>query len=144
MDDHALPRLERVQQLALREFQKVLRENLAYRWKSCHGQPPNHGYVEQKSYSKEPWQTGNTLQAWNITADKSVLLTSPNNPPAKRKTDGMFFDLLVGFFGVSVDWTHLSIHWQTGPRFGRGFVYVLEQSADGALWLARPQSIWVS
>ena len=136
--------LEQVTQLALREFQKALRENLEYEWEPRHGRPPTQSYIEQKAYSTEPWRAGDALHAWLVTPDSVEVLTPIPGPPTERKIDGMFYDTLVGFFGITNDSTRVSINWQTGPRFGRGYVHSIERGADGSLLLGAAQSTWMS
>ena len=144
MNEASKAQLEQVTQLALREFQKALRENLDYKWEPRHGHPPSRGYIEQKQYSTEPWMAGRALRAWSITTDSVEPLPTIHGPPKDRNIDGMFNDLLVGFFGVTDDLARISINWQTGPRFGRGFVHSIERGPDGSRWLGRAQSTWMS
>jgi hypothetical protein len=139
--------LEQVTQLALREFQKALRKNLEYKWETKHGRPPAHAYIEQKVYnasSDEPWGGGHILRAWNVTPDSVEPLLTASGPPKDSKIDGMFYDLLIGFFAINDDFTRVSINWQTGPRFGRGFVHSIDHRPDGSLSLHRAQSTWKS
>jgi hypothetical protein len=135
---------EQVIQLALREFQKVLRENLEYEWDQHHGHPPKCAYIEQKAYSTEPWQAGVALHAWSVTPDSIESLAFPAGPPTKPKIDGMFYDTLVGFFGITQNFACISLNWQTGPRFGRGCVCSIERSADGSIMFGSPKPTWMS
>lgn len=134
---------ERLVALSLLEFTKTLQENLAYPWELRHGRPPKSGYVEQKEYSTSPWTAGEAFRAWTVAPDSVCELLHDFDPPSDRAVDGMFFDTLVGFFGISQDRTNVSINWQTGPRFGRGFVHPVERR-DGALWLGPASSTWIS
>lgn len=56
----------------------------------------------------------------------------------------MFFESLWGQFGISKDSQYLAIHWQTGPRFGRGFLHRIQRGRTGAIWLAEGRMIWAS
>ncbi len=142
--ENSLNLSEQIIQLALQEFQKTLCENLKYNWKLIQGSPPKHAYVEQKEYSTKAWYSGVALRAWSITADSIELLTSHAVPTGKRKINGMFYDLLIGSFSVADDLSCISINWQTGPRYGRGFIHLIERDPDGTLSLGIPKSTWMS
>jgi len=144
MSEDSYTHLEQAVQLALQEFQKVLHENLEYKWEPKLGRPPARGYIEQKAFSTDIWNPRPALRAWNITVDTVELLNPPFRIPKKRKTDGMFFEILIGDFGIKKNPPSVSINWRTGPRYGSGSIYPIERCDDGSVRLGEPQPTWIS
>ena len=62
----------------------------------------------------------------------------------KSVIDGIFFDWLIGSWGVADDLTNFLINWQVGPRFGRGFIYPILESPTGRIYLGVRKPTWVS
>lgn len=110
---------------------------------------PNHRQiVGQKEWfsQKKPagWLLATVLRAWNITPALTELLATPPGFSRDRLIDGMFYDHLVGSFCTTNDLKLVSINWQTGPRFGRGYIHVIEQGPNGTLIFGPPESTWMS
>ena len=136
--------LHRITELALKEFTSVLCGNRDHTWWPGRGKPPGKGYVEQKRFSKEPCNNGPAIAAWQIENYKDTTKIEPVSSVFKPAIDGTFFECLIGNWGVSDDFKNLSIHWQTGPRFGRGFICPILESPTGVLYLGRRVSTWLS
>ncbi|WP_145051187.1 hypothetical protein [Lignipirellula cremea] len=84
------------------------------------------------------------MAAWAIeNYEASRQIESSTNLP-RPIVDGMFFDCMLGNWGVTDDLKELSINWQTGPLFGRGFVYPILEAPTGILYLGKRTTTWVS
>jgi hypothetical protein len=129
-------------QLVLGEFQEALRANLQHPWGPSQGKPPKYGRVEQTEWTDDVIGKGKTLAAWRISPD--TVRSSPVQEPRNPRIDGMFFDLLDGWFYFTDDLSAVFINWQTGPRFGKGFRHRIGQDAAGSYLLSRGTSTWVS
>lgn len=136
--------IERITQLALKQFVVALCDNRDHSWNPDHGTAPSKAYVERKEFATEPWSPKSTIAAWSIDDYCSIVEIAPIENLDRPTVDGMFFDTLYGYWGVSVDWKRISINWQTGPRFGRGFVYPILESPTGILYLGDRVTTWVS
>lgn len=136
--------LERLTHLALKQFVAALCDNRDHEWSPAHGTPPSSAYIERKEYATEPWTAKTTITAWSIENYDSVSEIEPITKWDKPILSGMFFDRLVGYWGVSDDLKRISINWQTGPRFGRGFVHPVLESPTGILYLGDGRITWVS
>lgn len=136
--------LERLTNLALKQFVEALCDNRGHEWSPSHGTPPSRAYIERKEYATEPWGAKTTIAAWSIEDYDSVSEIEPITKWDKPIPSGMFFHCLVGYWGVSDDLKRISINWQTGPRFGRGFVYPVLVSPTGILYLGDRRITWVS
>ena len=144
MKECAAAVLERITQLALKQFVAALCENRDYEWNPAHGEPPSRAYVEQKEFVTEPWTAKKTFAAWAIANYETVTEIEPITKWDKPIVNGMFFDRLVGYWGLSEDHKRISINWQTGPRFGRGFIQPILESPSGVLYLGDRKPIWIS
>lgn len=136
--------LQRITALALKQFTSTLCGNRDYAWSPNSGKPPSKGYIEQKQFSREPWVNDQAVAAWKIEDYESISTIEPMARLPKPVTDGMFFDWLIGHWGVADDLKNLSINWQTGPRFGRGFIYPILEAPTGILYLGNRKPTWVS
>lgn len=136
--------IHRITELALKEFTSVLCCNRDHSWWPNRGKPPGKGYVEQKLYSREPCRNDPAIAAWTIENYQNITKIEPFARALKPAIDGMFFDCLIGSWGVSDDFQNLSVHWQTGPRFGRGFICPILESPTGILYLGRRIAMWAS
>lgn len=136
--------LERLTHLALKQFVAALCANRDHDWSPSHGKPPSRAYVERKEYATEEWTDKTTITAWAIENYDSITEVEPITKWDKPISNVMFFDCLVGYWGVSDDLKRMSINWQTGPRFGRGFVYPVLESPAGKLYLGESRATWVS
>lgn len=137
------PEGKRLCELVLAEFCQVLRELRAPEWGPTCGHPTERGYIEQTTFHQEPWR-GKPQRAWRVTAEAVEALEGIPGLPTPRVVRGMFFDVLWGQFGLSEDRRRVAIHWQTGPRFGRGFLHLVQRGPNGAVWLGQGEMIWVS
>ena len=140
MDDPLL----QIARLAINEFVNTLRHNRDYNWSGAHGKPPTQAYIEQKDYATTPWSNTPSLAAWSVVDYETVNAITPRTEWKKPVIDGMFFDCMIGYWGVTKDCKYISINWQTGPRFGRGFAHAILQAETGILYLGSPRSTWVS
>jgi len=102
------------------------------------------GYIERKEFATAPWSAKAPIAAWSIENYGTVTEIEPITTWKMPAIDGMFFDSLVGYWGVSDNLKRLSINWQTGPRFGRGFVYPILETPGGVLNLGVPKTTWFS
>lgn len=136
--------LERLTHLALKQFVAALCDNRDREWSPSHGTPPSRAYIERKEYATEPWVVKTTIAAWAIENYDSVTEIEPMTKLDNPVLSGMFYDVLVGYWGVSDDLKRMSINWQTGPRFGRGFVPPVLESPIGILYLGDGRITWVS
>ena len=136
--------LDRITELALKQFTSTLCSNRDYAWGPNRGTPPSKGYIEQKRFSREPWTNDRALAAWKIENYENTTKIEPLTKSPKPVIDGMFFDWLIGSWGVANDLKNLSINWQTGPRFGRGFIYPILEAPTGILYLGDRKPTWVS
>ena len=136
--------LERLTHLALKQFVAALCDNRDHEWSPSYGTPPSSAYIERKEYATEPWTAKTTIAAWSIEDYDSISEIAPITKWDKPILSGMFFDRLVCYWGVSGDLKRVSINWQTGPRFGRGFVHPVLESPTGTLYLGDGRITWVS
>ncbi len=136
--------LKRVTQLALHQFVATLCDNRDCDCEPAHGMPPSRGYIEQKEFATEPWTAKTPITAWTIENYDNVIEVEPFTKWDKPTVSGMFFDCLIGYWGVSTDWKRVSINWHTGPRFGRGYVHPVLESPSGILYLGNRMPTWVS
>lgn len=97
-----------------------------------------------KRVSTEPWTAKTTFTAWSIEYYDSVSEIEPFTKADKPFLSGMFFDRLVGYWGVSDDLKRISVNRQTGPSIGRGFVHPVLESPTGILYLGDGRITWVS
>lgn len=136
--------LARITELALKQFTSAMCANRDYSWGPNRGTPPSMGYIEQKRFSREPWTADGALAAWRIEEYEHTTAIEPLTRLPRPEIDGMFFDCLTGNWGIADHLTSMSINWQTGPRFGRGFVYPVLESPSGILYLGAHEPTWVS
>ena len=136
--------LHRITHLAVRQFAQVLCKNRDYSWGAKAGIPPSKAYIEQKPFSCDFMTNGPVLAAWQIENYECTTRIEPLARFSSRTIDGMFFDWLIGNWGIAADLKTLSIHWQTGPRFGRGFSYQILEAPTGVLYLGSCKELWVS
>ena len=128
--------------LVLCEFQDVIRENLNQYEDAEHGHPPKYGYILHTEWSDHEDEVGLAIAAWHISSD--IVRTASIKEPSPPRIDGMFYDLLRGWFYFTEDLSAVFINWQTGPRFGRGFKHRIGQDTLGGFLLDRGKCIWVS
>lgn len=136
--------LDRIVQLALGQFTKRLCDTRDFNWGDNHGSPPSKGYIERKPFSKVPYVSDAPIAAWAIKNYDQIENVNPLPTWPKTKTDGMFFDIMLGNWGIARDGKRLSINWQIGPRFGRGFIFNILTSTTGIPYLGEPKPTWVS
>jgi hypothetical protein len=136
--------IDRITDLALAQFMIVLCTNRDYQWGANRGLPPSRGYVERKRFSTEPWTSESAIGAWMIEDYERTTKIEPLIRLPKTVIDGMFYDWLIGSWGVTDDLKQLAINWQTGPLFGRGFVYPILEAPTGVLYLGNGQTTWIS
>lgn len=101
--------LHSIAQLALKQFTSTLCKNRDYEWGSNRGTPPSKGYVEQKRFSREAWTNDPSLAAWKIEEYEHTTKIEPLIRLPKPVIDGMFFDWLIGNWGVTDDLKSLSV-----------------------------------
>ena len=129
-------------QVVLSEFQRTLQRNLeAYRG-STSGAAPRRGYVEQTEYPENAHEAGKPIAAWFVSPD-AVQLSSIKEPRSP-KIDGMFYDMLIGWFYFTNDLAAVHINWQIGPRYGRGFRHRIGRDTLGGYLLDRGTGTWIS
>jgi hypothetical protein len=56
----------------------------------------------------------------------------------------MFYDLFTGWFCLTPEQDAVSINWQVGPRFGRGFQHRIGRDAEGRRLLEQGENTWMS
>lgn len=139
---------ERLVDLSIREFQKVIKDNLEFDWGTSRGQPPRSGRINMLKHEKKNRaydSSSKALRSWEITADTHRELENVESlPNPDLIKDSMFYDLLVGWFSISPDQSSIEISWQTGPRFGRGFIYQIKAEHNDIPYLGRPTVTWMS
>ena len=136
--------LEHMSQLALNQFVTALCENRDHEWNPAHGTPPSRAYVEQKEFATRPWTAKTTIAAWTIEDYDVVTEIKPLTKWNTPTVSGMFFDCLIGYWGISNELQQVSINWQIGPRFGRVFVHRILESPTGMQYLGDPKPTWIS
>jgi len=129
-------------QLILEIYQSVLTENLNHSWEPKHGNPPKYGYIEQKSWTDDSHGNGPGIAAWYISQESQN--TSQIKGWGTPKIDGMFYDVLRGWFLFSPDMSFVQINWQIGPRFGRGKKHRFGKDCLGKYLIDKGETIWVS
>ena len=132
-------------ELVLGEFQRTLREHLQGPWRDEAGKPPGYGYIEQTKCTPDERKKGWPIAAWHITPDvvrpcrvKYYYLLS------RPKANGMFYDLLRGWFCFADNFSVVSINWQTGPKYGRGLSHRIGRDTLGQYLLDRGTPTWIS
>lgn len=128
--------------IVLQEFQSTLHSNLNHGWETRFGQPPKYGYVKQTEWMDDTHGNAPVISAWHIS--ESVIHASSIKDALSPTVDGIFFDLLHGWFYFSNDLSVVFINWQTGPRFGKGFRHRIGQDTLGEYLLDRGNITWVS
>lgn len=129
-------------ELVLDEFRHVLRTNLDKAHDSANRKVQRYGYVEQTTWTGDSSRKGKAVAAWHISTTKvypSAIRELPRPP-----LDGKDYDTLIGWFQLSDDLSTVSINWQAGPRFGRGFDHRIGKDATGRFLLDRGRETWVS
>ncbi len=144
MNTNGADHMDRITKLALKQFVTALCQNRDCDWRSDSGTPTSQAYVERKGFAASPWSDTPAISAWIISDFDTVTEVSPFERLPVPTIDGMFFDQLIGHWGIATDQNRLSINWQTGPRFGRGFVYPILKSETGTVYLGKSKSTWVS
>ena len=128
--------------LVLCEFQYVIRENLNQYGDAEHGHPPQYGYILHTEWTEHENKIGQAISAWHISSD--IVRTSTIKELSTPKIEGMFYNMLRGWFYFTEDLSAVFINWQTGPKFGRGFKHRIGQDTLGEYLLDRGKCTWVS
>ncbi len=128
--------------IILSEFQDVLRENLSHEWQPVHGRPPKYGYVEHTQFTAHELGKGSAITAWQISAETVRECTVKQL--AKPAINGMFFEVLIGWFYFTEDAAFVHVCWQIGPRFGRGFQHQVGRDTLNRYLISRGTNTWVS
>lgn len=136
--------LLRITELALKQFTSTMCDNRDYPWGPNKGRPPLKGYVEQRQFSRELWTNDLPIAAWEIENCEITRKIDPLPKFPRPVIDGLFYDSLIGSWGVTDDMRKLSINWQAGPRFGCGFMYPILEAPTGTLYLGDRKQTWVS
>ena len=137
---------KRIVGIALKLFRETLVDIAEGEWVDRAGEPPSHGFVGLRNKTKKglPVPTAPPLRQWRITTE-TVAEMEPDEADFKPSYGaGMFFDRFLGRFEVAEDQMSFEIGWQTGPRYGRGFVYEIELFQETGFRLGRPRCIWAS
>ncbi|MGJ8641115.1 MAG: hypothetical protein ACSHYA_17120 [Opitutaceae bacterium] len=140
--------IDRVINISLREFQQVIKNNSEFQWSPNSGTPPQVGRINLIEYKKKKHAydlSSPILRSWTVSTDSIEELSRAEELPIPEyKKDGMFYDILLGWFSILPDGSAVEIEWQTGPRFGRGFVYPIETAHSETPYLGKPKGTWIS
>ena len=102
------------------------------------GTPPRLFFVEEKEPSDHQFfNTGPTRRRWKVTAEQVVPLASEESLPPKS-VSGMYYSIGQADFALINSDGIVRLGWWVGPRFGRGYDFPLEYSADKEPQLGKP------
>ena len=137
---------DRIVAAVLGIFREVLTHNSGAQWSDGAGSPPAYGFIALREYRKRehPYSTEVPIRQWKITSDDDLELEPDAADFKAEYHTGMFSDRLLGWFEIGPTNDRFEIGWQTGPRFGRGYICQIELRAGGEVRVSEPQATWVS
>ena len=92
-----------------------------------------------------PYCRGNVVRAWNFAGREWNSEAAAELLRHNGSTHGMFYHTAMGGFCISADRKTVMIEYRFGPRYGRGFVFIVQGQGDTARLLPKPDSvIWHS
>jgi len=131
--------------LVLGELQRTLREIAQGPLGAESGKAPRYGYIEQTRWNGAGPGKGWPIAAWHITPDIVRPCRIKYHFLIKRpKVDGMFYDMLRGWFSFADNLSVVSINWQAGPRYGRGLSHRIGKDTLGRFLLDQGTPTWIS
>jgi len=139
--------VDRITRLALRCFTQTLRNNCYPKWWPrflWNGSPPSAAYIERQAFSQQLGFDRAAIAAWSIANYDVVTPVEPMAELRGTKINGMFYDKLLGSWGIENDEREVSVNWIIGPRFGRGYVFKVQESPNGEVYLGQSKRTWIS
>ena len=108
------------------------------------GTPPRVLFVEEREPSGHgSLNTGPTRRRWRLTTEQVVPL-SKDEPSPDQEIPGMYYDTGRADFAIMSAYRIVRVGWQVGPRYGRGYDFPIESSAEQMPQLGKPKPTWVS
>ena len=130
--------------LALTQFQKTLISNIEAEWSHDAGTPSEWARIAfYENCPEKSYTSAIPDRLWKIVKS-DIEEIAPVSEAPKPREDGMFYDYMRGWFAWDKKHEMLSINWQAGPRFGRGFLHTVARSPKSTYYITASQATWVS